>query len=237
MGSLGSRGGGRDRPLHGPGPGRCASDLRGQLGRPLDATFAKAHGGRWNPPGSWRTLYLNEDLVTARLNLNLFIAGWPYEPEDLHDTSGPHLAVATLPRNQAVADVHTPTGVAAVSLPPTYPSDAAGQPVPPSSCQAIGEPSRAHLVARLTFTALHGWQKLTVMGASNFGNNMLGGLGIPAPALVGNVITYAELLGGCCWVGCRPTTPSASRSTRSPAPYARGRLSGTPDRRRDDATW
>lgn len=69
---------------------------------PLDATFAEAHGGRWNPPGSWRTLYLNEDLVTARLNLDLFIAGWPYEPEDLNDTSGPHLAVATVPRNQAV---------------------------------------------------------------------------------------------------------------------------------------
>ncbi|MGI9018519.1 MAG: RES family NAD+ phosphorylase [Euzebya sp.] len=110
-----------------------------QWADPLDDTFAKSHGGRWNPPGSWPTLYLNEDLVTARLNLDLFIAGWPYEPEDLHDDSGPHLAVATLPRNQAVADVHTPTGVAAVSLPPTYPHDAAGEPVPHSSCQAIGE--------------------------------------------------------------------------------------------------
>lgn len=44
--------------------------------------------------------------------------------------------------------------------------------------------------------ALHGWQKLTVMGPSNFGNDMLAGLGVPAPVLAGNVVTYAELIGG-----------------------------------------
>ncbi len=44
--------------------------------------------------------------------------------------------------------------------------------------------------------AAHGWQKLTVMGAANFGNGMLAGLGVPAPVLMGNVVTYAELVGG-----------------------------------------
>ncbi len=44
--------------------------------------------------------------------------------------------------------------------------------------------------------AAHGYQKLTVMGAANFGNGMLGGLGIPAPELMGYVVTYAELVGG-----------------------------------------
>ncbi len=44
--------------------------------------------------------------------------------------------------------------------------------------------------------ALHGWQKLTQMGPANFGNNMLAGLGIPAPVLFGNVVTYIELIGG-----------------------------------------
>lgn len=106
---------------------------------PLDDSFAKTHGGRWNPSGSWRTLYLHEDLVTARVNLGRFIAGWPYEPEDLDDITGPHLAVATLPTEQIVADVHTPQGVAAVGLPPTYPTDAAGDLVPHGSCQAVGE--------------------------------------------------------------------------------------------------
>lgn len=77
---------------------------------PLDDTYAQRTGGRWNPSDSWRTLYLNEDMVTARMNLLLFTADWPYEPEDLQSTSAPHLAVATLPRRQRVADVHTPDG-------------------------------------------------------------------------------------------------------------------------------
>ena len=106
---------------------------------PLDPTFAQARGGRWNPPGSWPTLYLNEDVVTARLNLTLFIANWPYEPEDLADDTGPHLAVAQLPRNQRVADLHSPEGVAAAGLPASYPLDAAGELVSHDRCQPIGE--------------------------------------------------------------------------------------------------
>ncbi len=105
---------------------------------PLDPTFAQVRGGRWNPPDSWPTLYLNEDLVTARLNLASFIAGWPYRPEDLNDATGPHLAVATLPRSQIVADVHSPDGVSAVGLPDTYPVDADGEMVPHGICQTIG---------------------------------------------------------------------------------------------------
>lgn len=105
---------------------------------PLDDTHAQAAGGRWNPPASWRTLHLNEDLVTARLNVDRFIADWPYEPEDLDDTLAPHLAIATLPRDQAVADVHTPDGVAAVGLPPTYPVDDRGALVDHEPCQQVG---------------------------------------------------------------------------------------------------
>lgn len=105
---------------------------------PLDDTFAADRGGRWNPPGSWRTLYLCEDVVTARLNLDRFVAGWPYEPEDLDDRSGPHLVVATLPRDQTVVDVHTPAGVAAVGLPRTYPLDSRGDVVPHERCQTVG---------------------------------------------------------------------------------------------------
>lgn len=108
---------------------------------PLDDTDAQAAGGRWNPPGSWRTLYLNEDLVTARLNVDLFIAGWPYTPEDLEDAAGPHLAVATLPRSQTVADVHTPDGVAAAGLPATYPLDD-GVLVGHTTCQRAGQQVR-----------------------------------------------------------------------------------------------
>lgn len=44
--------------------------------------------------------------------------------------------------------------------------------------------------------AAHGWQKLTVMGPANFGNGMLADLGIPAPVLFGNLVTFGELIGG-----------------------------------------
>ncbi|HSL57783.1 MAG TPA: RES family NAD+ phosphorylase [Acidimicrobiales bacterium] len=109
---------------------------------PLDDTRAAAGGGRWNPPGSWPTVHLNDDVVTARLNLDRFIAGWPYEPEDLDDAHGPHLAVATLPRGQTVADAHTPAGLAALRLPATYPVGATGAMVGHERCQRIG--GRAH---------------------------------------------------------------------------------------------
>jgi len=106
---------------------------------PLDPQFAASRGGRWNPPGSYPTLYLNEDHVTARLNLRAFIANWPYEPEDLRSANGPILAGATLPRDQDVCDAHTPEGVAALELPPTYPAQANGKAVPRERCQPLGE--------------------------------------------------------------------------------------------------
>lgn len=109
---------------------------------PLDPSFAHARGGRWNPPRSFATLYLNEDPVTARLNLRHFIAGWPYEPEDLRDDSGPVLVGARLPARQQVADVHTPLGVARAGLHPNYPLDENGSPVTHARCQPIGAAAR-----------------------------------------------------------------------------------------------
>ncbi len=109
---------------------------------PLDASFAGQRGGRWNPPGSFPTLYLNEDRVTARVNMQLFAARWPYEPEDLRADAAPVLVEALLPRAQRVADAHTPAGVSRLGLPPTYPVDARGETVAHDVCQTIG--SRVH---------------------------------------------------------------------------------------------
>jgi len=109
---------------------------------PLDPGYAKVFGGRWNPPQSFPTVYLNEDLVTARINLRLFMARWPYEPEDLRDDTGPVLVGAQLPRRQRVADVHTREGVASVELPATYPLDERGELVPRARCQPIGQRAR-----------------------------------------------------------------------------------------------
>src|SRR5579862_4261664 len=77
-------------------------------------------------------------MVTARLNLRLFIAGWGYEPEDLRDDTGPCLVSARLPRAQEVIDVHTPAGVAAVGLPASYPLDRDGRLVGHDAYQPIG---------------------------------------------------------------------------------------------------
>lgn len=106
---------------------------------PLDPSYAAKYGGRWNPPDSFPVLYLNEDKVTARLNLRAFIARWPYEPEDLRTNSGPVLVGAVLPRAQDVCDIHTSSGVRGAGLPKSYPLDSNGGIVPRARCQPIGE--------------------------------------------------------------------------------------------------
>ena len=110
---------------------------------PLDPDFARHRGGRWNSPGSSRVLYLNEDLLTARLNLRSFIAGWPYEPEELRGDTGPVLVGCTLPRRQVVCDAHSPSGLRAAGLPGTYPLDDDGTPVPHARCQPVGARAKA----------------------------------------------------------------------------------------------
>lgn len=42
----------------------------------------------------------------------------------------------------------------------------------------------------------HGWQKLTMMSPAGFGQQMLAPLGVPAPTLMGYVVTFVELVGG-----------------------------------------
>jgi putative oxidoreductase len=57
----------------------------------------------------------------------------------------------------------------------------------------------APIVLRLTvggIMAVHGWQKLTEMGPAMFGTSMLADLGLPAPALLGWVVTLTELTAG-----------------------------------------
>ena len=106
---------------------------------PLDPGFSQATGGRWNPPGSFPCLYLNEDTRTARLNLRRFISEWPYEPEDLRPDNAPNLVGASLPAQQKVCDAHSSAGLQALGLPTSYPTDAAGKPVSHARCQSIGQ--------------------------------------------------------------------------------------------------
>lgn len=103
---------------------------------PLDTSFAAALGGRWNPPGSFPTLYLNEDLTTARAQVLAVLAGSPVTPDDLD--AGFDLVVATLPRSQQAADAVTGRGLVALGLPETYPRHANGRPVRRYACQSVG---------------------------------------------------------------------------------------------------
>ena len=105
---------------------------------PLDPSFAQRQGGRWNPPGSFPTLYLNEDTATARRNLRAFIARWSHEPEDLRDHTGSILVGCTLPRRQAACDVYSRVGVRAAGLPDSYPFEKDGRLVPHARCQPVG---------------------------------------------------------------------------------------------------
>ena len=104
---------------------------------PLDPDFARRHGGRWNPKDSFATLYLNEDIVTARMNLRTFIGDEPFRPEDLRDHAAPILVGCVLPRGRIVCDAHTPAGIRALGLPDSYPLEDNSL-IPHARCQPIG---------------------------------------------------------------------------------------------------
>lgn len=55
------------------------------MGRSLDPGYAAAAGGRWNPPVSFPTLYLNGDVATARMRLQRLVEGAPFIMDDLDD--------------------------------------------------------------------------------------------------------------------------------------------------------
>jgi hypothetical protein len=103
---------------------------------PLDPSYAQRHGGRWNPPGSFPVLYLNENLETARAQIRLLLEGQPVHPEDLDP---PFVLVAsTLPSGQRVADAVTEPGLGSLGLPNSYPVDEEGFRISRSMCQPIG---------------------------------------------------------------------------------------------------
>ena len=108
---------------------------------PLSPAFGRYQGyrgGRWNSPAGFLALYLNEDVVTARLNLRGIIENWPYEPEVLRDDTGPVLVGCTLPRRQVVCGAHSPTGLQSAGLPHTYPLEIDDTPVSDARCQPVG---------------------------------------------------------------------------------------------------
>lgn len=104
---------------------------------PLDGVHSKAHGGRWNPPGSFPVAYLNATLSAARANVRRKFTGLPYGPEDLEPDAAPVLVEAEVPDDELV-DIVTDEGCIAVGLPDSYPRLDGGT-VGWQQCQPIGQ--------------------------------------------------------------------------------------------------
>lgn len=105
--------------------------------RPLDPSYAEAQGGRWNPPRSFPTLYLNADVLTARLQIERLCEGTAVTPDDLTDDAYV-LVAATLPSSELAADAVSDAGLRALGLPDTYPVDPRGARIARAKCAALG---------------------------------------------------------------------------------------------------
>jgi hypothetical protein len=78
---------------------------------PFDMSYAQEQGGRWNPPRSWPTLYVNEDMPTVHAQVLHMFLDRGIHPDDIDDDAPILLAAAVLPEGQQVADVISEAGV------------------------------------------------------------------------------------------------------------------------------
>jgi hypothetical protein len=104
---------------------------------PLDASFSRRNGGRWNPPGTFAALYLCRDVETARANARRLLAGQPFTFDDLLPERLPALVETTVPETRYV-DAVSARGLASLDLPATYPFDERGRGVGHERCRPIG---------------------------------------------------------------------------------------------------
>jgi hypothetical protein len=105
---------------------------------PLDPSYARRQGGRWNPPQSFGVVYLCADMATARANVARLFAGFPYGPEDLDPDRAPQLVEVDLPKESYV-DAVSEAGLRSLKLLVSYPVEPDGKTVPHHICQPIGQ--------------------------------------------------------------------------------------------------
>jgi len=103
---------------------------------PVDTSFARRIGGRWNPPESWDALYVSRDLDTARSQLDVMLEGSFVTINDLR-TDEYQLVGVELPDNQVALDMATSGGIAGAGFAPTYPLDSAGIVVGREDCWPV----------------------------------------------------------------------------------------------------
>jgi len=107
---------------------------------PLATTPSRLQGGRWNPPGEFGVLYLNRTIEVAAANVRARHIGRAIGLFDLQPERRPHLLQVHIPRSTCL-DLVSPSGVAALGLPATYPF-AVGH----ETCRPIGR--RAYATGR-----------------------------------------------------------------------------------------
>jgi RES domain-containing protein len=86
---------------------------------PLDTSFSKFLGGRWNPPGEFGAVYLAPTVAVAAANARWQHRGRAIGLFDLRPEQRPTLVTVVVPAEH-VLDVVTPAGVRAVRLAPDY---------------------------------------------------------------------------------------------------------------------
>jgi RES domain-containing protein len=100
---------------------------------PLDTSFSKQYGGRWNAPEAFGVLYLNADVKVAAANARANHARRAIQLFDLNEDARPALVEVALSPSQML-DIASPEGIAANGLPATYPCW-----VGHAECQPIGQ--------------------------------------------------------------------------------------------------
>jgi RES domain-containing protein len=105
---------------------------------PLSPEHARRRGGRWNPPGSFGVVHLNDSVELARAQVRHRLEPRGIRPEDLDPEVGPLLVHTRVPDADYV-DAVTDEGLQVLGLPATYPVDERGIAVPHARCQSIGQ--------------------------------------------------------------------------------------------------
>jgi len=106
---------------------------------PADTSYAKRHGGRWNPPGEFGALYLNRtvDVAAANARRSLYQQfGDAVTFDDLQPSMLPYLLHVAVDEH-AFVDACSDRGLEALHLPASYPTGCEHD-----VCQTIGRAAK-----------------------------------------------------------------------------------------------
>jgi RES domain len=109
---------------------------------PLDTSFSRRRGGRWNPPGRYGALYLNDTVTSARKQVDHRFARHPLGVMMLRPERRPQLAVVMVARCR-VQDCVTDRGLTRAGLPAGYPRHPDGTVVAHEQCWPLADAAHA----------------------------------------------------------------------------------------------